>query len=283
MWPLVIMAAGMVAGQLAGRSDRKRAKKARQAQEAMLAQLRALAAQSSTRGNSFLDTYERDFAPVAREAVDAARLVGRPDLAGISADNASAFQQQRGAIQRQMARAGVNPLDGMYGSIMSDLANEEGKSLVLNRNQARRGAAMDRYNALSGAAQLGQMPLQAGINLIGSAGNMLSGGAQQYGQVAQGYSDSAAATAAAISNIAGMAAAGVGNSGGANAGVKGQGTMVQSNSKSTAPVGAVGASGAGPVYPSGVPWGDFVMRNGGVRMPYYGAGAGAGWWQTGGR
>ncbi|MBP8177527.1 MAG: hypothetical protein KAX77_07125, partial [Xanthomonadales bacterium] len=258
---------------------------ARQAQEAMLAQLRALSAQSATRGNSFLDTYERDFAPVAREAVDAARQVGRPDLAGISADNASAFQQQRGAIQRQMQRAGVNPLDGMYGSIMGDLANAEGQSLVLNRNQARRGAAMDRYNALSGAAELGQMPLNAGINLIGSAGNMLSGGAQQYGQVAQGYSDSAAATSAAINNIAGMAAGyASGGSGGANAGVKGQGQMVQSTGKSTAPVAGVGTANVQPIYPSGVPWGDFVARNG-ARPSYYGsgAGAGAGWWQTGGR
>jgi hypothetical protein len=234
MWGQIIGAvAGPLLGGLFGRGDKRRARRAQQQREAILRQMQALAGEGADRGRRFMDTYERDFLPVAREAIDAARQVGRPDLAGISADNATAFQNQRGAMQREMGRRGVNPLDGAWAGEQADLANAEAASLVFNRNAARRGAASERASALHSAAGLGQMPLSAGVNLFGNAQNALAGVASGHGDDAQMYRDSAAATSGAVSQM-------VGNVVGI----------------------ATGGPKAGGAKSSSMPWGNFVQRVG---------------------
>lgn len=266
MFGQILAAVGsQLLGGLFSRGDRRRAKKAQKQQEAILRQLQALATEGAGRGREFLDTYQRDFLPVAREAIDAARQVGRPDLAGISADNATAFQQQGDAMVREMRRAGVNPLDGAWSGAISDLKNNEAASLVLNRNAARRVAANDRYTALSGAAGLGSMPLQAGLSMFGDAQSALAGVGDRYGQNAQMYRDSAAATTAAVSNLAGQT------------------------------FGAFKATPGAPAGGKNIPWGNFVQRVGtpnamnmaptGAGMPGYmpGTSAAGQWWGIGGR
>lgn len=260
MWQMILaQGASTLLGRLFSRGDRKRAKRAQQQQEAILRQIQALAGEGADRGRRFMDTYERDFAPVAREAVDAARQVGRPDFAAINADNATAFQQQGDAMTRSMQRAGINPLDGAWASAQADLRNNEAASLVLNRNTARRGAASDRFNALSGAASLGQMPLQAGISLFGNATSALGGVADRYSENANMYRDSAAATQQGVGQI----------------------------------IGNIAGSFKGGGKAGGIPWGNFVQRAGtplrgnmaptGVGVPgYVTPWSNNNWWATGG-
>lgn len=272
-----IAAGATIIGGILGNRGRKKAERER---KAYLQKILAMSQRLEARGTGYMDTYDREFLPVAREAVDAARRVGRPDFAAINADNATAFQNQRGAMTREMQRAGVNPLDGAWASAMGDVANNEAASLVLNRNSARRGAAADRFNALSGAAGLGLPLLSAGSNLLGQAGSMLAEGGAHNERIAAGIQDRYDQIANTIGAVAGTITGG-GKAGGgsgivAGGGKSAPGGMVVDNFK-------------------GVPWSSFVSRAGPWKPEFGGYGqasripgylsqtANNQWWGVGGR
>ncbi len=272
-----VMAASSIIGGIISSRGKKKANRERQK---YLKKLTEMSQRLEQRGTNYLDTYDREFLPVAREAVDAARQVGRPDLAAISADNATAFGNQQGAMQRDMQRSGVNPLDGAWSSALGDVKNNEAASLVFNRNAARRGAATERYQALSGAAGLGLPMLQAGGNLLGQSAQTLGAATDQGNRVADGIQDRYDGIANSIGAAAGSFAGGgqkkVGGGAGMVGGKSAGGGMVVDNQR-------------------GVPWNSFVSRAGPWKSEFGGYGQ-AGtmpgylnstgqnqWWGVGGR
>jgi len=138
------------------------------------------------RGQAFIDRWDTEFSPVVREAIDAARQTGRPNLEAVTADNAAAFEAMRGRAERDLRRAGMTPADGAWLDTTENANNAEALSLVTGRNQERARAGMQRANAMISASQLGNPMLHLGADMqragLGFMGNAMGGQVDLLGQ-----------------------------------------------------------------------------------------------------
>lgn len=283
MWEQVAVAVGsQLLGGLFGRKDRKRARQAEAQQRAIMAEMQRIGQQQMQRGQELINRWDAEFSPVIREAVNAARQTGQPNLEAVTADNAAAFEAMRGRAERDLRRAGMTPADGGWIDMTGNANNAEALSLVTGRNQERARAGMQRANAMISASQLGNPLLNLGADLERSGmsfmGNAMYGQAGLLGEQAQRFRDSAAGWQQAFGNLAGQIIGGMGqNAGGAK--VTGPAPQIRVDAPQRPQFGVENLVTRG----DRLPWGSFLSRAGSSVASRYSAPSGGAWWMAGGR
>lgn len=167
----VIAAAGVGNSIMQGNRARRDARSAQQ-QEAMLRQQQVdLGREQLSEGNRRYGQWESLFMPGFEALRDQAFQEQRPDYEAIDADVGMAFDTSQAMNRRQMERYGVRPTDGAAAASEREYGLGRALGIVGGRQQARRGAADDRWNRLAGFA---------------NSGNMLYGGSNSMIQAAYG-------------------------------------------------------------------------------------------------
>lgn len=206
----VIAAAG-VGSSLYGASRARRDARAAQQQEAdFRRQQMDLGREQLAEGNRRYGQWESMFMPGFEALRDQAFAEQRPDYEAIDADVGMAFDTSQAMNRRQMERYGVRPTDGAAAASEREYGLGRALGIVGGRQQARRGAADDRWNRLAGFANSGNM-LYGGSNSMinaayGGINAALGGGAAS---AAGQYANQANAAGGWMRDAAGWAGYGV--------------------------------------------------------------------------
>lgn len=121
---------------------------------------------------------EQDLASKAMKAGSTGELNNNMGMAYADAMQANSAQQ--GALQRGMARMGVNAASGKYAGLMNENAIQGAATGAQAMNSARVQTKQNAFNEEAQVAQLGRnIPGQVGQNMNGAAMGLLYSGAQQ--------------------------------------------------------------------------------------------------------
>lgn len=178
---------------LGSREANKKGKKKGKLEDQALQQQMDLARRQGEISEEQYQFWLTHYKPLAEQAISEAQRDVVPDYAAITADNAGAYNSQRGSMTRQAQRYGMSPVDGAFGAALERSGADEAKSLVFNRNRAREGAKGQKLTNLMGVYGMGSgMPGLAATTAanagsgFGNAANAYGAGAQQaYGMAQQ--------------------------------------------------------------------------------------------------
>lgn len=187
--------AGLAVSVIGGMSANKKKKKAQKKQDAAAERQAALAERAAALAEEQYKDWKSTFFPLAQESAIEARKEVRPDYDRIAADNAGAYNAQRGSMVRSAQRYGMDPTDGAFGTSLARLGADEAKTGVLARNRAREDGKGQRLRNMAAVYGMGS-------GMAGNATAGLSGASSQFGNIAAGYGNTAAGYAQEASNDA---------------------------------------------------------------------------------
>lgn len=202
--PWIAAGATIISSLIGNRSARRQQ---RMQAQAMAAQQRtterqlAIAERQAALGEEAYRNYERRFGGVLDRIGAEAALPVDPQFQRVSADVSQSFAAQRGAARRQLARFGVNPADGAYSNDEFRSRSAEALGHVAGREQARRGAAQQRFGNMLSAASVGSGQQGIAGQFFNSAASGMANAAGQYGQQANAWGQEAANTAYGTSSM----------------------------------------------------------------------------------
>jgi hypothetical protein len=199
-WGLIIGGALGLIGSMGARSSQRRAQRSQE--RIANAQLDLAHNQQAFGGRLYNDWYNTFF-PLAGQITTESQRDVTPDYARIAADVQGQAEAQRGAADRNLERAGINPADPMYSAVNNRLSNQAGTAEVLARNRARQDAVGLRLKNMEGAYALGSNMPGAAAAAYSGAGSALSGAGNTFGNLSNQYGADAANTASGIGQIAG--------------------------------------------------------------------------------
>lgn len=236
------IAAAVIGAYSANRSASNQRRATRGQRQATDQQMELAQRQAALAEQQYAD-WRENFFPLGLEMIDEARKDVRPDYARIAADNAGAFNAQRGGMTRAAQRMGINPQSGVWGTSMQRLGSEEAKTHVLARNRAREDGKGQRFRNMAAVYGMGSgMPGVAG-SVLGSAAGSAGNAAAGYGALAAAAGRAGAEEAAGWGQVVGSIPWGSiwSSMGGGTAGA------------AASPVNSVGPTAGGYSYPGGQP------------------------------
>lgn len=202
---MAVVAAAVISGAVSlfsASKSRKAAKKAQQQEMVMREKEAQLGRDQLAFGMSQYNDWRDRFEPLYDDVRSMAYEDRRPDFARIQGDVGAAIDAGRGAERRQMARYGLNPADGAWGTGERQYGMSRGAAIAGAANRQRlheRDQRFSRIASLSGMLTpmlgMSQSNISGGY---GTTGNAYGGMAGSYNnQAAQHRQDASDAYASA--------------------------------------------------------------------------------------